>query len=377
MRVLAAGVFALAASAAHAESDALQRGAEADASLEEMVQAKVRTIPGTGIKYFIGGFVQLDAAWTRKQLTGDEKDAFLPSAIPFGTADSGTRLGIRASQINGIVQWGEVTALAQADLFAYEEGVKPNVTQLVARYREWVAVGKTYSTFMDDESWPTTLDYNGPSGAVFSRRLVLRGRLPLGAALKLEAALEDPQADEFERPDLVVRLRYGGENVQAQLAGISRSATYQLGGMQRRISGSGISASLALPIGEDRVLAQWSHGEGIAGYFNDGLSGVGAVYNAAGQLEPLEITGWYLYYERKWAARWTSTAGLSELRADSEGLRPATDLRSVRYASANLVHRVTREFFLGGEVLWGRAERINRTSADDVRVQLTARYYLF
>jgi len=32
------------------------------------------------------------------------------------------------------------------------------------RLGEWLTVGNTYSTFMDDEAWPATLDYNGPSG---------------------------------------------------------------------------------------------------------------------------------------------------------------------------------------------------------------------
>jgi len=398
MRIAAALLLALcAAGAARGESDTLERGAQADASLEERLKEKARTIPGTETRYVVAGFVQLDGSWTRRELAGDEKDAFLVSAIPFGAAEADTRLNVRASQINAILQtptrWGELTAHAQADLFAYEEGASPNLTQLVARLGEWLTVGKTYSTFMDDEAWPATLDYNGPSGAVFVRQLVLRGSLPIGASLRLEAALEDPQADasaehsgisasaSADRPDFVVRLRYGGERLHAQLAGVSREVTYSAqlpaASVQRSVSGYGVSVSAAVQIGEDRLLAQWNQGEGVGRYFNDGLSGVGAVYDAGGRLEPLRLSGAYFYYERKWAERWSSTAGFSVLRAESEGLRPATDMRRLEYASANLVHRLATDLYVGAEVLWGRAERVDHAREDDTRIQLSARYYLY
>jgi hypothetical protein len=85
----------------------------------------------------------------------------------------------------------------------------------------------------------------------------------------------------------------------------------------------------------------------------------------------------YLYYERKWAARWSTTAGVSELRTNSEGRRPADDLKRVQYASANLVHRLATDLYLGAEVLWGTAQRQDGAQASDSRVQLTARYLVY
>lgn len=400
MRFAAAALLALlAAGGVRAEGDTMERGAQADASLEDLLKAKARTIEGTDTRYLIAGFAQLDAMWTRRELVGDEKDTFLTSAIPFGAAGDDARLGIRASQFNALLHtptsWGGFSAHLQADLFAYDEGAKANLTQLALRLGEWLTVGKTYTTFMDDAAWPSTLDYNGPSGAVFVRQFVLRGSLPIAEGWRLEGALEDPQADasaggpnysvaaSAERPDLVARLRYEGERVHAQLAGLSRSVSYSaqvasLGSVRRTISGYGVSASAALQIGgDDRLLAQWNEGEGIGRYFNDGLSDLGAVFDAGGTLEPLKLSGAYLYYERKWAARWTTTAGVSALRTDSEGLRPAGDLKRVAYVSANLVHRLRTDLFLGAELLWGEAQRIDGTQADDSRLQLTARYYLY
>jgi len=384
---IAAGLAAAlcAAGPAQGESDKLERGAQADASLEERLLAKARTIPGTEVRYLFAGFVQLDAHWTRRELSGEEKDAFLSSAIPFEAAERDTRLSGRASQLNAILRsptrLGELTAHAQADLFKYEEGAQLNFTQAYARLGEWLTVGKSYSTFMDDEAWPATLDYNGPSGAVFARQIVLRGSVPLGENLRVDAALEDPQAESgsADRPDFAARLRFAGERLHAQLGVLSRSVTYtSSAGASRSVDGWGVSASAALGIGEeDRLLAQWTRGEGIGRYFNDGLSSIGAVFDAGGTLEPLRLTGVYLYYERKWAARWSTTAGLSELRTQSEGLRPADDLKRVQYASVNLVHRLATDLFVGAELLWGNAERQDGAQASDSRLQLTARYLIY
>jgi hypothetical protein len=400
VRLAAAALLALgAAGVARAESDLLERGAQADASLEERVKGRARTIEGTQARYLFAGFLQLDGMWTRRELTGDEKDTFLASAIPFGDAGDDTRLGMRTSQFNALLHtptsWGELLAHFQADLFAYDEGARPNVTQLALHLGEWLTVGKTYTTFMDDAAWPATLDYNGPSGAVFARQLVLRGSLPLTGSLWLDLSLEDPQAGESaggpnfsvsadaERPDIVGRLRYEGERVHAQLAGLSRSVTYtgqlaSVGTVRRTISGQGASAAVALRVGsDDRLLAQWNEGEGIGRYFNDGLSDLGAVYDAGGRLEPLRLSGGYLYYERQWAPRWTTAAGVSALRTDSQGLRPTGDLKRIKYVSANVVHRLRTDLFFGAELLWGEAQRVDGTRADDTRIQLTARYYLF
>jgi hypothetical protein len=49
----------------------------------------------------------------------------------------------------------------------------------------------------------------------------------------------------------------------------------------------------------------------------------------------------------------------------------------VDYVSANVIHRLSANLFVGTERLWGRAERIDWTRADDARVQLTARYYVY
>ena len=55
------------------------------------------------------------------------------------------------------------------------------------------------------------------------------------------------------------------------------------------------------------------------------------------------------------------------------GARP-DELRRVVYASANLIHRLLPTLLVGGEVLWGRATRIDGATATNTRLQLSVRY---
>jgi hypothetical protein len=41
------------------------------------------------------------------------------------------------------------------------------------------------------------------------------------------------------------------------------------------------------------------------------------------------------------------------------------------------VHRWATDLYVGAELLWGRAERLDDSQADDTRIQISARYYLY
>jgi hypothetical protein len=399
-RVLAALLLAGAACAQAADEDdfAASKGSAAEAQLHRQLKAAVRTIPGTDTRYFIGGWLQLDAIAARKQQDGAEQNTFLVSSTPFGPAPRDYRLSARQSQFNWLsktpTSLGEVSTRFEANLFPIDGSTRITWNQAYVQVGEWVTLGKTYSTFMDDAAIPTTLDYNGPSGVTFVRQALLRGSLPVGERWKIEASAEDPQADftgsgaildlrtSARRPDLAARVRYESENAHFQVSGLSRRLRVEtatpFGARDRSVDGKGLSISGSVPaFGDDSVSFQLASGDGIGRYFNDPLSATGLALSPAGGLALVRSTGTTVYYQRQWSPDWMSVAGASTLRVSDEGIRPADALKQATYASVNLVHRLNPRLLLGGELLWGEATKVSGASASNARLQFSVRYLIF
>jgi hypothetical protein len=397
----ALAAVALAASATAAEEDgdfAASKGSQLEAQLESRLKAAIRTIPGTDTEYLIGGYLQLDGIATRHKQDGDEQDTFFVSATPFGPADADYRLSVRQSQINWLSRTptpiGHVWSRLEANLFPLDGKTAPTLNQLFVRLDDWVIVGKTYSTFMDDGALPTTLDYNGPSGVTFVRQWLARASIPFGSGWAIQASVEESQADlsgggtllavhsDARRPDLAARVRWEGDAGHVQLAGLSRSidvvADSPLGTRERHVNGTGVSFSGSLNIGEDTLLYQAVTGKGVGRYFNDPLSSTGVALGTNGRFDLLRSSGVTVYYQHKWAPDWMSVAGASTLwTSDDDQIRRPDELRRVVYASANLLHRLTPTLIVGGEVLWGEATQVGGASATNTRVQLSVRYLIF
>ena len=400
-RALAATAASLALGAFAAEDDtdfAASKGSVAEEQLHARLKAAIRTIPGTDTEFLVGGYLQLDGIASRKKQDGDEQNTFIVSATPFGPADADYRLSVRQSTFNWLTRTptsiGDVWTRLDANLFPLDGRTAPTLNQLYVRLGDWLIVGKTYSTFMDDGALPTTLDYNGPSGVTFVRQWLARASIPLGPGWALQASVEESQADlsgggEFfsvqasaRRPDLAARLRWEGDAGHVQLAGLSRSidatAETPFGSRTRHVNGTGVSLSGSLNVfSDDTVQWQAVTGKGVGRYFNDPLSSTGVALGSDRRLELVRSSGVTLYYQHKWTPDWMTVAGASTLWVSTDGLRQPDELKRVIYASANLIHRLTPTLIVGGEVLWGEATQVGGASATNMRVQLSLRYLIF
>lgn len=395
---LAAATVALPSTAAFAAEDwAAVVGGGADALLAKRLEESVHTIPGTETRFLIGGFVEVDGLATRHKQTGAEQATFLVSSTPFGPADDDRRLSIRQSQLNWLsstpTPLGALTLNAQVNLFSLDlDGTTTlSLQRLYAQMADAVVAGRTYSTFVDADALPTTLDYNGPSGLTSVQQWLVRGVLPLGSGWTVAAGVEEAQADhragrrsievrtEARRPDLAAHLRFDFDRGHLQLSGVSRrvevTTTVGAGASAQTFDGNGLSISGSLAtVGDDSLVAQYTTGKGIGRYFNDSISGTGVGIGDDDKLRLIRSSGGTLYYRHYWHPDWMSVAGASTLWASDAATRPPDSLRRLVYASANIVHRLLPTLLVGAEGLWGRATRADGVSATNARLQVSVRY---
>ena len=152
----------------------------------------------------------------RTRFTAETSRLGFESATPIGTKALNTKL--------------------EMDFYSYGNNNRNRLRlrHAYGEYGDWL-IGQTWSTFMDLDDLPETVDFNGPVGAPFSRRTMVRytfGDIKTG--YKFSFAAEDSE-DQFgggsnkERlPQLVARydqsFAWGAINVRA-LAHEKRSAT--------------------------------------------------------------------------------------------------------------------------------------------------------
>lgn len=105
------------------------------------------------------------------------------------------------------------------------------------QYGNWTA-GQTWSTFMDRDfiAYPTTVDFDGSTGAVFARQTVLRysvGNIDFAIENPETTAIADPGLNQplvsETLPDLVVRYTATGDKVSWYGAGVAQTFEAQSG----------------------------------------------------------------------------------------------------------------------------------------------------
>ncbi len=263
-------------------------------------------------------------------------------------------------------------------------------------------VGQTWSTFMDADNFPETVDYNGPLGATFIRQPQIRYTYPTQKAGSFTAALEnsvtyvldvsDPQFPTAQAvsssriPDIVVRW-----DKSFQLGAISlRAMTQQLRlkgeGIDATEQGWGVAASgLIKTRGPDFLTWGVTGGKGIGRYLN---YIEGAAYDAAtNEIKLEEAIGGYLGYQFKpldqlrfnfaWGCvyefnnEYTKFAKAAGFDRGQFGVN-----RFVQQGHAGFFYTPVPATDFGFEAIYATRETLAKEKGQDFRLNLLARYYI-
>lgn len=282
-----------------------------------------------------------------------------------------SRLGFEASTA---LTGGPLAAKLEVDFYGYspEKRNKPRVRLAYVEYGGFL-LGKTWSTFMDLDGLPETVDFNGPIGAPFSRRTMLRysfGDAEKG--LKWTGAIESPK-DQFtggsngeKTPIFVLRvdktLPNGAFNV--------RVMTHEKRTPTDVKRGYGFAAGGRYKLSDkDTLMAQYARVDGDIDmlYGSNGY----AIDPASGALSFDKNHGLVLGYARVFSDQLRGNVALGFNRGRTV---QALDNRALNQLFANLIYTPVKNLDLGIELIYGQRKNFSDNVGTMKRMDVMARY---
>jgi hypothetical protein len=340
------------------------------------------------------GSVRVNGFYDFSGMTSTE--GFLPYDIPVGAEDvpglSSVYIGARQSRL-GIegaadTKVGKIKTYMEVD-FASNTG---SFWRLRHAYAEWnyLKLGYTWSTFMDNASLPSTVEFEGPNSSLSKRHGLIRYERKLNDRDILGISLESPMADYYNPSDSLIdnaskqrnfdlagRYKYFNKWGHIQAAGILRQIDFFQQGKMEAKYGWGILLSTTLFIGEKhQINSQYSFGNGIANYYvgftNRQLD---AVYDSANNDMMLKrIQGGFINYSYRHNPQliFSAIAGLSQINVEDFELPDA--FKASQYYAANVFYNPIETISLGFEVTYGTRKNSDDHIGDATRISLLAKF---
>jgi hypothetical protein len=315
-----------------------------------------------------GGRVKLDVIRDFNPI-GNE-DAFDTRTI-FIDGSEFTRSNIHAKEtrlsldIRGSVEGHELRMYVETDFYGTSSALR-----LRHAYGTWngLLAGQTWSTFVDEDNFPRTIDFESPTAFASIRQALVRYTHKFGERITWAGAVEDnksaiiapaiPGEPEFPFPDLVTRVRFdfgGGHVTTAGFYGAARFRPDERDALDEdtlTLWGWMLSANVTT-YGRDTAYGVFTTGEGIGRY----RAGITAVPNENNLLHPVSGIAFMGGYEHFWAERWSSNVVYSEAQIDDEAFYTADVNKQLDYGAVNLIWWFLGDrAWMGVEYLYGARE---------------------
>jgi hypothetical protein len=381
------------ASAVQQEPPAAQQPAPAEQEPDVQEPPPLAPKPPTAMQGAVGDYAWKIDGYIKVDLLHDfeeigSTDSFDPRTIPVtGANDPGntTRIHARQSRLNlevkGPSTTGEIRAFFEGDFFSDQNGFRMRHAYASLGH---VLGGQTWSTFMDEDAMPETLDFESPIAFPLVRQAQVRWTQELEEDGDYWAvALEDPDSDvvgptgvtgesDEPAPDLNARYRMKYERGHVQLSGYAGMARFD------PVTGSpddeflwGFNLSTnTKTFGDDRFMAQVTYGDGVARY----RGGTTAAPDADGDLEAIEVFGAMGSYEHHWSDEYRSTVVYSWAEGDLPAGSTATLTEEIDYLAANLIWQFSDRAWTGVEYLYGSRDTFDDESGSAERIQFALRF---
>jgi hypothetical protein len=347
----------------------------------------------------------------RLDMISDNKNAgnenrFVPASFPlqgsptYGGGEqfsmnangSQLRLDVRAPEIDGNFRF-----FYQNDFFGSGSDtgdMKYRVQHLYGEFYGFKA-GFTYGVWEDPDSWPDTVDYEGPNAVIFARRPVAQYTYAWNDCWNSTFGVEKP--DIFvdldsgpnpgttmltSMPDLGFNTRYEKAGLgHLQFSTIFRDIGAKDGlGQDHHVFGWGVNLAANVDITKQNYLQLLGvYGHGVGGMGNDtSFLNSDAAFKSNGELEALPYWSAMAGFTHRWNETFRSTITYGYVNLDNSSGQVSTFYHFSHYASANLIWQFRKRLSIGLEGLYGFQEALSGVnSGDHWRIQLGMVYSLF
>ena len=349
-------------------------------------------------------FNQIDPRWfdaLRINRLPTYKNQFAPDGTWFFGVRQ-TRFGVQGYTPTKI---GDLNVKFEFDMFG--TGADEGQTTMRLRYAygelgKFLA-GQATSPFMDDDAWPNTIEYWGPSGMVFYRNVQIRYAPIKTADKELFIALERPGSGadkgtssipefsaldsvkaKLSAPDVSAHFKKRGKWGSVQLAGIFRPIKWKdtrVNNFGNDLSGSvtgwGANLSAVLNLGKSTVFrGSYVYGEGIENYMQDAPNDVGTVINGNSiDGKALPVSGIVAWLDHNWNPQVWTSLGYSTVSIDNtETANGTTSYKKGQYASLTIGTTPFTNTMAAIEFQYGQREGEDGFKADITKIQLSFKY---
>ncbi len=348
----------------------------------------------TKLELGIGGFVRLTGSFDFNGVISSYD--FITYDIPVGnTVPVEKRLYLDAHQsrlfaeVLGKVNGKSIRIYIETDF--YSDQYYPRLRHAYGQIGSFL-MGQTWSSLMDLDAMPNTIDFEGPNSAIALRQPMIRYSGKFGKQFRLTAAMEFPDVSmsyrsPYERdqqfvPDLILALKFGNKNNHIQCGGVLRSMTFRdtLAEKTEMLHGYGASLSGKISVFHSgSMMFQASGGTGIAKYIQDisgqGLDGVSESSNDVATMATIPVWGFYIAYEQHWSKHFysTFTYGLTNI-PDTYSLPSGDEYELGQYASANIFWNMNTYTTIALEYLWGQRRNYGNEQGKANRINAMAQF---
>lgn len=351
-------------------------------------------LPGTKTFMKIGGYAKSDFTFDPRP-AGDQ-ERFIPASIPIPAPKADTNnstVSVRPSRINVdfLVPYKEERSIRfflEVDFFG-SSSTTPRLRHAYAQGKN-LLVGQTFSTFMDPDAGPDTLDFQGPNSQVSIRNPQMRYTFKLQKSTTFSMAIEKPNSDvafktdafsalpNSPSPDGTFQLRHEMKSGHVQLSAVLRDIAASVpDGRSDSVFGWGFNVAGLYKLGKDNLTYQGSYGDGIARYFNDtGGLGIDAAVKSTQNpvLEALPIGGFYGGYQHLWSEKLRSSLVYGFLQSQTTAAEANSQFHRSEYGAVNLIWSPFPQVTLGSEFLYGWRVNKDNSTGNAPRIQLSAKY---